>query len=89
MNALCNRETHLHEKLADTELDKDGQHDLIKMKLSVEARLYLVIALASAFVIGELTVGFTTRSIALVADAFHYTGDVLSFAVALWAHKVL
>ena len=83
------QKSHLHRKLADTDSDKGTHQDFIKMVLSVEVRLYLIIALAVAFIIGELTVGFTTRSIALVADAFHYMGDVLSFVVALWAHKVL
>jgi zinc transporter 1 len=59
------------------------------MKFSVQNRLSLIIALAVCFIIGELAVGFTTRSLSLVADAFHYIGDVLSFCVALWADKVL
>lgn len=59
-----------------------------KWKLSTQKRLVIVIAVSFGFVLGELGVGFTTNSLALIADAFHYIGDILSFAVALLAERV-
>ncbi|KAL8995448.1 MAG: hypothetical protein Q9188_006808 [Gyalolechia gomerana] len=36
----------------------------------------------------EITVGFSTRSLALVADSFHYLSDLVGFVVALVALKM-
>lgn len=58
-------------------------------KLSLKNKLLIVIAISASFVITELVVGLKTNSLALVADAFHYTGDILSFFVAYFAEKVL
>lgn len=56
--------------------------------ISVQARLLLVIAISTCFLITELAIGFKTHSLALIADAFHYTGDLLSFVIAYLAQKV-
>ena len=55
------------------------------INLSPSSRLVIVICITSAFFIAELTVGFRTSSLALVADAFHYLNDLVSFIVALVA----
>lgn len=40
--------------------------------LSKKARLSIIIAISMSFFIAEITVAFKTRSLALLADAFHY-----------------
>ncbi|KAK2732408.1 hypothetical protein FQN57_002910 [Myotisia sp. PD_48] len=54
---------------------------------TTQVRLLIVIGISSCFLLGELGIGFKTHSLALVADAFHYTGDLLSFVVAYLAEK--
>jgi zinc transporter 1 len=53
--------------------------------ISKERRIICVIAIASAFLVLELVVGFITRSLALVADAFHILSDILGYVVAVVA----
>ncbi|RAL13672.1 putative di-, tri-valent inorganic cation transporter [Aspergillus homomorphus CBS 101889] len=57
-------------------------------KISRSQRLMVVIAISSAFFVSEISVGFYTHSLALVADAFHYLSDLVSFVVALLALRV-
>ncbi|PGH03138.1 hypothetical protein AJ80_08733 [Polytolypa hystricis UAMH7299] len=52
---------------------------------SVKNRLLFIIATSIGFIIAELAVGFSTQSLAVVGDAIHYIGDVLSFVVAYLA----
>ncbi|PGH00174.1 hypothetical protein AJ79_08279 [Helicocarpus griseus UAMH5409] len=59
----------------------------IKLDVSLRSRLLFIIVVSISFILAELVVGFTTHSVAVVADAFHYIGDVLSFVVALLAEK--
>lgn len=56
--------------------------------LTRERRLTLVITISASFFIAEISVGFYTRSLALVADAFHYLNDLVGFIVALVALKI-
>lgn len=56
--------------------------------LEREHRLILVISISASFFLAEIAVGFYTRSLALVADAFHYLNDLVGFIVALVALKV-
>ncbi|MCJ1448217.1 MAG: hypothetical protein MMC23_008731 [Stictis urceolatum] len=56
--------------------------------LSPTARLSFVIALTGTFFCVEISVGFYTHSLALIADAFHYLNDVVSFVVALTAIRI-
>ncbi|KAK6008574.1 hypothetical protein QM012_000477 [Aureobasidium pullulans] len=51
-------------------------------------RLIVAIVLSSAFFVAELVVGFRTKSLALIADAFHYLNDLIAFCVALVAAKL-
>lgn len=50
-------------------------------------RIGAVLAIASAFLILELVLGFTTHSLALVADVFHIMSDIIGYAVAMLATK--
>lgn len=59
-----------------------------KAKLNRERRLLLVIGISFSFFIAEIGVGFYTRSLALVADAFHYLNDLVGFIVAYAAVKI-
>ncbi|KKZ59866.1 CDF family cation efflux system protein [[Emmonsia] crescens] len=56
--------------------------------LSRSTRLSIIIAISFTFFVVEISVGFYTRSLALVADAFHYLNDLIGFVVALVALKV-
>ncbi|KAJ4290543.1 hypothetical protein N0V90_010760 [Kalmusia sp. IMI 367209] len=53
--------------------------------ISRKTRLRAVIAISVTFFIAEISTGFYTRSLALVADAFHYLTDLIGFVVALVA----
>jgi zinc transporter 1 len=55
------------------------------LKLSKKARLSIAIAIAFCFFLAEVSVGFYTHSLALIADAFHVLFDLLSFSLALGA----
>lgn len=55
--------------------------------ISVQNRILAVIVIASGFLILELVVGFITRSLALVADAFHIFSDIIGYVVALLAAR--
>ncbi|KAF9892335.1 hypothetical protein FE257_002112 [Aspergillus nanangensis] len=57
-------------------------------KISRSQRLIAVISISSAFFFAEISVGFYTHSLALVADAFHYLTDLVGFIVALVALRV-
>ncbi|KAI7789168.1 cation diffusion facilitator family metal ion [Diaporthe eres] len=53
--------------------------------LSPKTRLIITISISFAFFVAEITVAFKTRSLALLADAFHYMNDLIGFIVALTA----
>lgn len=53
-----------------------------------EIRIIALLVLDTVFLILEAGVGYTVKSLALVADAFHMLNDIISLAVALWAVKV-
>ncbi|KAL1633283.1 hypothetical protein SLS58_011149 [Diplodia intermedia] len=53
--------------------------------LTRKQRLSLTIAISFTFFAAEISAGFYTRSLALVADAFHYMNDLIGFIVALVA----
>ncbi|TEA19480.1 Zinc/cadmium resistance protein [Colletotrichum sidae] len=58
---------------------------MLRSKITKRQRLVATIAISGAFFIAELTIGFRTRSLALIADAFHYMNDLIGFSVALLA----
>ncbi|KAF3387427.1 Zinc/cadmium resistance protein [Penicillium rolfsii] len=45
------------------------------LHLSRSTRLAVVIGISTCFFLGELSVGFYTHSLALIADAFHYVSE--------------
>ncbi|KAL1606276.1 hypothetical protein SLS60_003678 [Paraconiothyrium brasiliense] len=53
--------------------------------ISRKTRLRAVIAISVTFFVAEISTGFYTKSLALVADAFHYLTDLIGFIVALVA----
>lgn len=55
--------------------------------LTKSRRMGIVIAIATSFLAVEIAVGFLTRSLALVADAFHIFSDLIGYVVALLAIK--
>ncbi|OAG03003.1 cation efflux system protein czcD [Paraphaeosphaeria sporulosa] len=54
-------------------------------QISRKTRLRAVIAISVTFFLAEISTGFYTKSLALVADAFHYLTDLIGFIVALVA----
>ncbi|KAI2776739.1 putative cation diffusion facilitator family metal ion transporter [Daldinia loculata] len=54
-------------------------------KLSSKQKLFAIIGISFCFFIAELVVAFSTKSLALLADAFHYMNDLIGFVVALAA----
>ncbi|KAL8715360.1 MAG: hypothetical protein Q9220_000693 [cf. Caloplaca sp. 1 TL-2023] len=61
---------------------------LAGFKLSRSNRLSIIIAISFSFFVAEIVVGFSTHSLALIADSFHYLSDLIGFVVALVALKV-
>ncbi|ORX35898.1 CDF zinc transporter [Kockovaella imperatae] len=56
--------------------------------VSRTTRLSIVLGVSIAFFGVEIGVGFKTKSLALIADAFHYLNDVISYALALVATRL-
>ncbi|GAB7345963.1 hypothetical protein MBLNU457_4186t2 [Dothideomycetes sp. NU457] len=52
-------------------------------------RIWIVIGLYSAFLLTELTIGFKTGALVLVADAFHCMNDIFTFGITLTAIKYM
>ncbi|PFH51798.1 hypothetical protein AMATHDRAFT_141652 [Amanita thiersii Skay4041] len=48
-------------------------------------RIGIVLAISIAFFAAEIAVGFRTKSLALIADAFHYLNDIVAYAIAFVA----
>ncbi|TQV96514.1 metal ion resistance protein/transporter (Zrc1) [Cordyceps javanica] len=59
-----------------------------KFRFDRRNRLIATIAISLLFFAAEISAGFYTHSLALVADAFHYLSDLLGFVVALTALQV-
>ncbi|KAI9370643.1 cation efflux protein [Aspergillus egyptiacus] len=57
------------------------------VKMSRPNRLMVAIGISAAFFVTEISIGFYTHSLALVADAFHYMNDLVGFIVAFVAAK--
>ncbi|KAH8797741.1 putative metal ion resistance protein/transporter [Xylogone sp. PMI_703] len=57
-------------------------------RISRSSRLIIIIGISFSFFVAEISVGFYTHSLALVADAFHYMNDLVGFIVALVALKM-
>lgn len=57
-------------------------------KLSRSSRLLAIIAISFSFFLAEISIGFSTHSLALIADSFHYMSDLIGFVVAFVALKM-
>ncbi|TDL22723.1 cation efflux protein [Rickenella mellea] len=53
--------------------------------MKVTTRLGLVLVISVAFFTVEIAVGFRTKSLALIADAFHYLNDIVAYLIAFAA----
>ncbi|KAI8937938.1 hypothetical protein NX059_005621 [Plenodomus lindquistii] len=78
---------HNHDHGHDHDHDHEHSHKG-RFQLSRKNRLRAVIAISFCFFLAEISVGFYTKSLALVADAFHYLNDLIGFIVALVAVHV-
>lgn len=56
--------------------------------LTRSGRVALLLGLNIIMFLAEIIVGYTTGSLALIADAFHMLSDVLSQIIALYAIHV-
>ncbi|KAI1826399.1 cation efflux family protein [Xylaria intraflava] len=54
-------------------------------KLTPKQKLIIIICISFCFFVAEIAVAFYTRSLALLADAFHYLNDLIGFMIALGA----
>lgn len=66
--------SHGHEHEGAHEHEHTHKHG--RFELSRKNRLRAVIAISLAFFLAELSAGFYTKSLALIADAFHYVGHL-------------
>lgn len=57
-------------------------------KIDRSTRLMVIIGISFSFFVAEISIGFYTHSLALVADAFHYMNDLVGFIVALVALRI-
>jgi len=48
-------------------------------------KIGIVLTISIVFFVSEISVGFHTRSLALIADAFHYLNDIVAYAIAFIA----
>ncbi|AQZ12796.1 ZRC1 (YMR243C) and COT1 (YOR316C) [Zygosaccharomyces parabailii] len=53
-----------------------------------EFRLISLLTLDTVFFFLEITIGYMSKSLALIADSFHMLNDIISLLVALWAVNV-
>lgn len=53
-----------------------------------QIRIISLLALDTVFFLLEITIGYMSHSLALIADSFHMLNDIFSLLVALWAVKV-
>ncbi|KAJ7224164.1 CDF zinc transporter [Mycena pura] len=56
--------------------------------MKTTTRLALVLSIAICFFIAEIAIGFRTKSLALIADAFHYFNDIVAYAIAFAAAQL-
>ncbi|KAI0489792.1 cation efflux protein [Xylaria cf. heliscus] len=54
-------------------------------KLTSKQKLIAIICISFTFFVAEIAVAFYTKSLALLADAFHYLNDLIGFVIALTA----
>ena len=52
------------------------------------AQLLTMLAMTGSFMVVEITVGYLTNSMALVADSFHMLSDVVALVIALVSIRI-
>ncbi|KAF2823027.1 cation efflux protein [Ophiobolus disseminans] len=85
---MAHSHNHDHEHEHSHEDHHAHTHSASRFQLTRKNRLRAVIAISFTFFLAEISVGFYTKSLALVADAFHYLNDLIGFVVALVAVQV-
>ncbi|EAT89315.1 hypothetical protein HBH56_013080 [Parastagonospora nodorum] len=85
---MAHSHNHDHEHGHDHSDGHGHGHKHGRFQLERKTRLRAVIAISFCFFAAEISVGFYTGSLALVADAFHYLNDLIGFIVALVAVEV-
>ncbi|KAF4742027.1 hypothetical protein FOZ63_032298 [Perkinsus olseni] len=55
---------------------------------NIKIRLWIVIAIATAFMLGEVVGGIIAKSLAIIADAAHILSDISGLVVSLVAIKL-
>ncbi|KAF2031014.1 cation efflux protein [Setomelanomma holmii] len=80
--------SHSHEHAGGEEHKHEHGDKHGRFQLARKTRLRAVIAISFCFFLTEISIGFYTKSLALVADAFHYLNDLIGFIVALVAVQV-
>ncbi|KAI1170651.1 cation efflux protein [Nemania sp. FL0916] len=58
---------------------------MARFTLTSKQKLIAVICISFSFFVAEIAVAFYTKSLALLADAFHYLNDLIGFIIALAA----
>jgi hypothetical protein len=53
-------------------VSEESEKVVMAFKIAKSTRLSIAIGISFSFFIAEIAIGFKTRSIALIADAFHY-----------------
>ncbi|KAJ7281446.1 CDF zinc transporter [Mycena rebaudengoi] len=53
--------------------------------MKTTTRLALVLGISISFFLAEIALGFRTKSLAVIADAFHYLNDIVAYAIAFVA----
>ncbi|KAF7969509.1 hypothetical protein HWV62_27216 [Athelia sp. TMB] len=56
--------------------------------MKTTTRLGIILAISTTFFAVEVSMGFRTKSLALIADAFHVLNDIVSFSIAFLATYV-
>ena len=93
---MAHGHNHSHDHGHDHDHDHNHDHahahnhrgSCYPFKISRKTRLRAVIAISFCFFLTEISIGTYTKSLALVADAFHYLNDLIGFIVALVAVQV-
>jgi len=80
-----NHEHHSHDHGHDKRHPRGGVHHHVHVPASFGRAFLIGIALNTAYVVAESIFGVTAHSLALLSDAGHNFGDVLSLAVAWMA----
>lgn len=57
----------------------------VDLAMKNTTRIGIVLVISCAFFAVEIAIGFRTRSLALIADAFHYLNDIVAYAIAFVA----